>query len=427
MDFRDKDGAPLIPWTDSRGAFEAWKECSRGWLCDYSGLTYEKLEAGGIQWPCTEAAPTGTARLYTDHVFRTAADRCETYGHDLATGAAIPPEKYRAADPAGRAVLRAAEVEPPRESADDEFPLLLTTGRRVHHFHTRTKTGRAPALAEAAPDVYVEISAENARELGIREGDLLEVETRRGKMEGPARLAELAPGHLFVPFHYGWWDAPGRLRAANELTMTEWDPVSKQPYFKQGAARVRKIEAYSLQHGGGILKKAAGGARDAVRQAKNLLELTRPHLSDYLGILEGSLTRMAQAAVAMTERHPSDPEVTGACCLFDVWLRRRLADLSPIADRCGRKQKAEGEKPRAVRAAPRKAGGLGLVRDLHDFWVLAHETKAAVIVLTQAARALRDKPFETLLESIAFETERQIGWILTKLKQSAPQALVVPS
>ena len=92
MDFRDRDGGPLITWHDPESAFEAWKACSRGRPCDYTGITYDRLRGGvGIQWPCTAAHPDGTERLYTDGTFNTDPDYCETFGHDLATGAASLP------------------------------------------------------------------------------------------------------------------------------------------------------------------------------------------------------------------------------------------------------------------------------------------------------------------------------------------------
>ncbi|MDQ5810358.1 MAG: molybdopterin-dependent oxidoreductase, partial [Actinomycetota bacterium] len=78
MDFRDKDGQPLIRWGDPEGAFEAWKECSRGRPCDYTGMTYDKLRGdSGIQWPCNEEHPGGTERLYEDGRFNTETDYCE--------------------------------------------------------------------------------------------------------------------------------------------------------------------------------------------------------------------------------------------------------------------------------------------------------------------------------------------------------------
>jgi ferredoxin-nitrate reductase len=243
MDFRDKNGKPLIKWKNPEGAFEAFKKVTRGRPCDYTGITYEKLSQGsGIQWPCNENFPEGKERLYEDGVFNTAADYCELYGHDIVTGAAIPPQEYRAKDPMGKARIKAADYVPPPEEPDDDYPFFLTTGRVVYHWHTRTKTGRVHRLNKAAPDIFVEISRADADEYYIKNGDMLEISTRRGKVEAPARIANILAGHLFLPFHYGYWDDPDRKRAANELTITGYDPVSKQPYFKFAAATIRKLE-----------------------------------------------------------------------------------------------------------------------------------------------------------------------------------------
>jgi anaerobic selenocysteine-containing dehydrogenase len=244
MDFRDRDGEPVIRWHDPESAFEAWKECSRGRPCDYSGMSYELLrDSPGIQWPCTEAAPQGTERLYTDGVFNTDPDHAETYGQELGTGATNTETEYRATQPDGRAFLWAADYEPSPEVPDEERPLLLTTGRTVYHFHTRTRTGRAPELQTAAPDVWVEVNPADADRLGVGEGDVLRLENARGTVEAPVRLTEIRPGTVFVPFHYGYWDRGaaeadgGSPRAANELTITAWDPISKQPLFKVAAVR----------------------------------------------------------------------------------------------------------------------------------------------------------------------------------------------
>jgi ferredoxin-nitrate reductase len=107
-----RDGAPLIKWTTPEAAFDAWKECSQGRPCDYTGLSYDKLSAvSGIHWPCNVDHPNGEARLYTTLNFPTDPADCETYGHDLVTGAPISSESYRARNPAGGAILRAAEYE----------------------------------------------------------------------------------------------------------------------------------------------------------------------------------------------------------------------------------------------------------------------------------------------------------------------------
>ena len=243
MGFRDRDGDPLIKWTDPESAFEAWKACSRGRPCDYSAMSYDRLRgSGGIQWPCTPEAPGGTERLYSDGMFNTEPDYAEGFGHDLVTGAAFTEEEYRAKEPGGRAFLHAVDYSPSPEVTSEDYPLVLTTGRTIYHFHTRTKTGRAPQLEAAAPDVWVEMCAADAGALGLAAGEQVRIESPRGAIAAPLRIADIRPGTVFVPFHYGYWDLDragpnGAARAANELTITAWDPVSKQPIFKVAAVR----------------------------------------------------------------------------------------------------------------------------------------------------------------------------------------------
>jgi anaerobic selenocysteine-containing dehydrogenase len=243
MDLRDRDGRPLIGWTTPEEAFEAWKDCSRGRPCDYSGLSYDKLRGGsGIPWPCTPDAPGGTDRLYVDARFPTDPEDCEDFGHDLLTGGSTTPEKYRAKQPDGRAFLRSAEFTEPPEWVSPEYPLIATTGRSPYHFHTRTKTGRSRRLRAAEPAVWVELSAQDAQRFGIGPGERVRVESARGAVEAEARIGEPREGVVFLPFHFGYWDNPdGPPTAANELTVTAWDPVSKQPMFKVAAVRVRKV------------------------------------------------------------------------------------------------------------------------------------------------------------------------------------------
>jgi anaerobic selenocysteine-containing dehydrogenase len=246
MDFRNKDDGPLIPWHDPESAFRAWQACTAGRPCDYTGLSYDKLRAGGeTQWPCNDRWPGGRERLYTDGDFYAAPEFCESYGKDLLTGTAIEPDEYRAMNPNGKAMIKAAQYVPPAEPPSDDYPLRLNTGRTVYHFHTRTKTGRAPQLVAAAPDVWVEVSAADADAHGIAEGDVVDVIAPRGTVRARARVSDIREGVVFVPFHYGYWDAGDqhdvRTRAANELTITEWDPASKQPIFKTAACRIEKI------------------------------------------------------------------------------------------------------------------------------------------------------------------------------------------
>jgi anaerobic selenocysteine-containing dehydrogenase len=248
LDLRDRHGHPLITWRAAEACFDAFKAATRGRPCDYTGLTYDKLRgSAGIQWPCNDEHPDGTERLYADLRFPTAADDCEDYGHDLETGAAFERKDRADMKADGRAVLKAAEYSPPQELPSDDFPLALTTGRTVYHFHTRTKTGRSPELAAAAPEPWVELHPDDAQRMGIGEGDLVRIESARGHVVVEARLTGIRCGVAFMPFHYGYWDrrdadgeaphGPGPSpTAANELTMTAWDPVSKQPIVKSGAA-----------------------------------------------------------------------------------------------------------------------------------------------------------------------------------------------
>jgi anaerobic selenocysteine-containing dehydrogenase len=249
LDLRDKDGGPLVHWDDAESAFAAWQRCSAGRPCDYTGLSYDKLRGpSGIQWPCSAQAPGGTERLYADGVFRARPDDCESYGRDLVTGASVEETEYRALNPDGKAVIRAAEFFPLHEDRSEDYPFQLITGRTIYHFHSRTKTARAPQLQAAAPEVWVELSAEDAAALGAREGDQLEIISPRGTVRAALRLGDMRQGTAFLPFHYGYWDTsgsePGGDRpgtAANETTITDWDPVSKQPLFKTSAARIELV------------------------------------------------------------------------------------------------------------------------------------------------------------------------------------------
>ncbi|WP_019925469.1 molybdopterin oxidoreductase family protein [Nocardia sp. BMG111209] len=247
MNLRDRDGNPLPPWDDAHSAFAAWQRCSAGRPCDYTGIDYPQLRDGGIQWP----RPAGHLdedheRLYTDGHFFALPDMCESYGKDLVTGAAHDEQHYRATNPDGRAMIKAAPYLRPPEPPTADYPLALITGRTIYHFHTRTKTGRTPQLDTAAPDVWAELSADDAQTAGITDGDTVEIRTPRGVLRASARITAIRPGVVFVPFHYGYWDTAEHdgphTRAANELTRTDVDPVSKQPLFKTAAARIRRVD-----------------------------------------------------------------------------------------------------------------------------------------------------------------------------------------
>ena len=241
MELRDRDGKPLIRFKDPEGAFNEWRANSRGMIPDYSGMTYRALrKSGGIQWPCNKAHPKGTVRLYRDRRFPSNWEISEVYEKDVETGHEHTLNEYRKKrDPKGRAVLIARDQVEPVEPTDKEFPFTAISGRQVYHWHTRTKSAKAPALASAAPGAFVSMNRYDASRLGIADGDIVRVVSRRAAVEAPARVGQNVPRRtVFIPFHYGELE---KSEAANNLMPRAWDPVSKQPIQKSAAVRVERV------------------------------------------------------------------------------------------------------------------------------------------------------------------------------------------
>jgi len=244
MAFTTKDGQPLLAFKTPEEAFDEWRMISKGTIPDYSGMSYAMLrERGGIQWPCNARAPQGTERLYADHRFPTRWQIAESYEKDLHTGHERTQREYREqVEPKNdRAFLLGGDYEPAVEETDDEFPLLAITGRQVYHWHTRTKTSKAPALAAAAPRVFIAVNEQDARRLDISDGQAVRLVSRRGSVQGPAKVGQVVgAGVVFVPFHYG---ELGAETAANDLMPMHWDPVSNQPVQKIAAVRLERAES----------------------------------------------------------------------------------------------------------------------------------------------------------------------------------------
>ena len=431
MDFRDKDGEPLVKWADAEGAFEHWKMCSEGWLCDYSGMTYEKLSRGsGIQWPCNKENPKGKERLYTDHVFPTAAERCESYGHDIETGAARTPEEYKAHDPQGRAILKAARYSPPLEEPDENYPFWLTTGRVVYHWHTRTKTARSFELNEAAPEAFVEISKQDAEALGVKDGDVLEVASRRGLVRAPAKVCDIIPGHVFLPFHYGYWDESNdnnHTRAANELTLSAWDAVSKQPYYKYAAVKVHKAGAESITE---KVTDAAGKVMDKASELTDALMSSahkeRRRVSDYIGILLGANEEFTKACAAVASHHPEEVEIQMGMRKLSEFSTEALALVRPFADRYGESEADEAEDLRDTLLPSVRAGSFGVLRDLHSLYLMASEIHISLAIVMQASKELRDEELLDICMHMDEQNKRQQAWLITQIEHRASHTLVVP-
>jgi formate dehydrogenase major subunit/formate dehydrogenase alpha subunit len=170
----------------------------------YAGITYERLDKGGLHWPCPAEDHPGTPILHVGKFAR------------------------------GLGKFHPVEHIPPDEMPDEEYPLVLSTGRRLLHYHTGTMTLRTGTLEVHYPEEYLEVNPEDAARLGIESGDLVRVTSRRGLVEVRARVTEVVPpGLVFTSFHFP-------AVAINRLTNPARDPVAKIPEYKVCAVRVEK-------------------------------------------------------------------------------------------------------------------------------------------------------------------------------------------
>jgi formate dehydrogenase alpha subunit len=171
----------------------------------YGGIHYDRLEGEGLQWPCPDRDHPGTPILHAAKFSR------------------------------GRGLFSPVHHQPPVEPTDADYPLILTTGRILQHWHTGTMTRRVGGLDFLAPEERVEVHPDDAARLGITDGDWIRVTSRRGSVTARAKVFERPqPGLVFMTFHYA--EALG-----NELTLDAFDPVSKIPEYKVCAVRVEKV------------------------------------------------------------------------------------------------------------------------------------------------------------------------------------------
>jgi formate dehydrogenase alpha subunit len=170
----------------------------------YGGITYQRLEGDGLQWPCPDTDHPGTKILHRERFAR------------------------------GLGLFHAVEHQPPAESVDRDYPYWLTTGRIYTHYHTGTMTRNSPTLEREAPEGWMEIHPADARELGVRTGDRVRVASRRGSVEAAAYITDdVSQGTVFMTFHYVESNA-------NVLTNPATDPIARIPEYKVCAVSLEK-------------------------------------------------------------------------------------------------------------------------------------------------------------------------------------------
>jgi predicted molibdopterin-dependent oxidoreductase YjgC len=171
----------------------------------YAGISYDRIDQVGIQWPCPHETHPGTKYLHKDRFTR------------------------------GLGLLSAIEYIPPAEVTDAEYPFVLTTGRILYQYHTANMTRRSKGIMERAPESLVEIHPRDAEKLGLKTGQCVKVSSRRGVVKAKSQITMRVPkGTIFMNFHF-------REAATNLLTNAALDPIAKIPEYKVCAVKVEAV------------------------------------------------------------------------------------------------------------------------------------------------------------------------------------------
>ena len=237
-----KMGFPGFDYPDPAAIFREHAMLTAGTSIDISGLDYDILQTRrSVQWPYPAGRQDeGTARLFTDKKFYT---------------------------PSQRAIFHAVPDDIRSEWPDEEYPLVLTTGRIRDQWHTMTKTGRVAKLKQHIPQAFLEMHPEDAGALLLTPGEIVVVESRRGEVRVQVRVTDaIKKGAVFLPMHWGKI-LGSDLNRTNNLTNNLVDPVSKEPDFKFCAVRVRK---YKKKKETIVIVGAGAGAHGFVRSYRAL-------------------------------------------------------------------------------------------------------------------------------------------------------------
>lgn len=407
MDFRDRNGMPLIHWRDPEGAFRHLQELSRGTARDLSGIRRETLSDGDA------------LHCLRGPWFPTRSDICRTFGHDLETGGGYTETEYRAGEPAGRAILRAARYQPPIESPDASYPFLLVTSMPAD----------ARSVIHVPPEPLVQLACRDAARLGVKPGDRVRLMSRRGALAAIARVGGVREGHVVVPFHLGFHDEDGLLqRGVGELVPGTWDPISGEPCWSSCALQIYPHGAVPLAER--AARHVDAGKAVALRAGERLLSvvhLRRSRLSDYLGLLISAHQQFIQAGHEVSLQHFEELDIRLAMRTVSEYSATFVRELAPFAERYGAHPSKEPGRIRQAVFPVIRISPFGLVRDLHGLLQLCSEAHLCLTMVAQASRAMRDAELEGLCKRFEQSQRKQERWLLTQLKRRGPWSMVVPA
>jgi ferredoxin-nitrate reductase len=213
--------AEQFAWTSAAEVHAEYVRTTEGRLCDQTGLSHERLKREGpLQWPIPARGAdgedhSGTERLYSGRRFQT---------------------------PDGRARMAPTPHAEPADAPSPDHPLVLTTGRVAHQWHTMTRTGKAKDLLVAEPEPFVELHPNDAERFGVSDGELVLVRSRRGRATLRARFSDaVSPGVAFAPFHWGALHLAPGAGALNGVVTRAIDPTSRQAELKASAVRIERV------------------------------------------------------------------------------------------------------------------------------------------------------------------------------------------
>jgi ferredoxin-nitrate reductase len=401
-------------WRSASEVHAEYVQTTAGRLCDQTGLSHERLRREGpLQWPVPARGidgedHAGTERLYGNRRFST---------------------------PNGRARMAATPHAEPADRLDTDHPIVLTTGRVAHQWHTMTRTAKSKDLLAAEPEPFVELHPADAARCGVADGERVLVRSRRGRATLRARISDaVSEGVAFAPFHWGALHLEPGAGALNGVVERAIDPVSLQAELKASAVRIERPGAGARVSAGGAARRlvvvgggmagmatvesllshaAVGADRDATRWDVTIVS-AEPH-APYNRVLLSQMLCGAVSDQQLELRRPQWFADRGVTLRLGVPVRRvdtgartlELADGTTV--HYDDLVLATGSRPFVPPVPGADLPGVHVFRtraDAHAILDAAHSAERAVVIGggllgLEAARALRERGVRTSVVHLA--------------------------